>query len=143
MHSTCIIEVASFACLALLHATSTLIVSISPVNKSSSTPSFLDDSFSAGQRVMISNLRMGIMLISMQKSWDQLKAVAGLHQPIKGAVDDIKKHNCWHLDPSSLELGCIVFHFEPCMRLWFKDDTLTITKGSSRRMQLGGANFIN
>ena len=43
VHSTCTIEVVLYACLALLHATSTLIESISPVNKSSSTPSFLDD----------------------------------------------------------------------------------------------------
>ena len=58
------VEVASFAYLALLHATFTIVEAIFLINMSFSTPFLLVMPLHAGQKVMISDLCMGMMLTS-------------------------------------------------------------------------------
>ena len=84
------VEVAPSAYLASLHATSALVKVILPVSLPSFEPSLFDDALSYWSECHDFQPPVGVDALK-QKSWDQQRALAAVHQLVEGAVNGIDK----------------------------------------------------
>ena len=80
--------VAPSAYLALLHAISAFVKVILPVSLPSSEPSLFDDALSYWSEGHDFQLPVGVDDALKQKSWDQQRALAAVHQLVKGVVNE-------------------------------------------------------